>query len=203
MTNFFGRPKNQSGQILIVVFITLGVVLFTVLFIIGGAQLYFQNAVYSINAEKTTALAEAGVDKALASLNATGGSYNGETETSFSEGSNSVTVTSSDDSTKTIQSTGYVPNKEEAKVKRTIKITASRGVGVAFHYGVQVGEGGLSLGQGNIITGSVYSNGSISAGENNNISGDVWVAGGPQGSPDQQTDCMEGTSNCQDFIFGK
>lgn len=192
---------SQSGQILILVFVALGVVLFTVLFIISGAQLYFQNALYSANAEQATALAEAGIDKALNSLNRTGGIYNGEAETFLGDGSYSVTITSTDASTKLIQSTGYIPNKTKAKVKRTIKITASRGVGVAFVYGVQVGEGGLQLGNSNEIHGSVYSNGNIAGGNNNSVTGDIWVAGGPKGTPDQQTDCTD--VNCQDFVFGK
>jgi len=73
---------------------------------------------------------------------------------------------------------------------------------VAFNYGVQVGEGGLALGNSNIVTGSIYSNGSITAGNSNQVTGDIWVAGGPQPTPDQSTpDCVD--NNCQDFIFGK
>ncbi|MDO8573524.1 MAG: hypothetical protein Q7R77_02110 [Candidatus Daviesbacteria bacterium] len=192
---------GQSGQILIIVFITLGVVLFTVLFIISGAQIYYQNASYSVNSEKAIVLAEAGVDKALSSLNKTGGSYNGELETALGDGTYSVTIISTDASTKVIEATGYVPNKVNARAKRTIKITSSRGVGVAFNYGIQVGEGGMELGNSNLIKGSIYSNGSIIAGNNNIITGDAYVAGGAQASADQQTDCNE--SNCTDYIFGK
>lgn len=194
--------NREHGQILVIVLAALGVVLFSVLFIIAGAQVYFQNSSYSVDGEKATALAEAGIDKALNSLNKTGGSYNGETETSLGDGSYSVTITSTDAATKVITSTGYIPSKSKAKTKRTIKITTSRGVGASFVYGVQVGEGGLKLGNSNIVTGTIYSNGSISAGNSNSISGDVWVAGGPQPTPDQQTpDCVE--PNCQDFVFGK
>lgn len=184
-----------------IVVATLGIVLFTVLFIVTGAQIYFQNSNYAIQAEKATALAEAGIDKAINSLNKTGGAYNGETETVLGDGSYSITITTTDAATKVIESTGFLPNKTNPKVKRTIKIQASRGVGVAFNYGVQVGEGGLQLGNSNAVTGSVYSNGSISGGNNNSITGDVWVAGGPQGFADQQTDCSG--SNCRDFFFGK
>src|SRR3989344_9425250 len=97
-----GSPR-EAGQILIIVFVALGVVLFTVLSIITGAQIYFQNSLYSTNVEKATALAEAGVDKALNSLNKTGGSYNGETETIFGDGSYSVLVTNKDAVDKILQ----------------------------------------------------------------------------------------------------
>jgi len=195
-----GSPR-EAGQILIIVFVALGVVLFTVLSIITGAQIYFQNSVYSTDAEKATALAEAGVDKAINSLNQTGGVYNGETETSLGNGSYSVTITSKDAATKIIEATGYIPSKTNAKVKRTIKITSSRGVGVSFIYGIQIGEGGLELGNSNLVKGSIYSNGSIVLGNTNDIEGDIWVAGGPQSNADQQTDCSG--VNCTDFLFGK
>ncbi|MBI2020284.1 hypothetical protein HYS94_02580 [Candidatus Daviesbacteria bacterium] len=193
---------NQKGQVLVIVIAALGIVLFTVLFIIAGAQLYFQNSAYNVNAEKATALAEAGIDKAINALNATGGNYTGETETSLGDGSFSVTITPVDTTTSIIESTGYVPNKSNPKAKRTIKITTSKGVGIAFNYGIQVGEGGLELGNSNLVKGSVYSNGSITAGNTNEITGDVWVAGGPQPNPDQAApDCVD--NNCQDFIFGR
>lgn len=193
--------QSESGQILVLVFAALGIVLFTVLFIIGGAQIYFNNALYSANSEKATALAEAGIDKALASLNATGGSYNGETETFLGDGTYSVTVTSVDAASKLIEATGYIPNKEKPKVKRTIKVTTSRGTGVAFNYGIQVGEGGLELGNINTVKGTVYSNGNITMGNDNVITGGVWVAAGVAPTANQQTDC-EG-SNCTDYFFGR
>lgn len=193
--------NNQSGQTLILVFIALGVVLFTVLFVIAGSQVYFQNAQYSYQSESAATIAEAGVDKALASLNKSGGNYNGESETIFGDGSYSVDITSTDAATKVIQAIGYIPNKAKAKLKRTIKITASRGVGVAFNYGIQVGEGGLALGRHNKVTGTVYSNGNITSDDDNQITGDAWVAGGPQATADQATDC-DG-SNCTDYLFGK
>lgn len=195
-----GSPR-EAGQILVIVFIALGLVLFSVLSIVTGAQIYFQNAAHSVNSEKATALAEAGVDKALTSLNKTGGSYTGEQETVLGDGSYSVILTSQDAASKVIESTGYIPRKDNPKIKRTVKIIVSKGVGASFVYGVQVGEGGLILGKHNLVTGTIYSNGNITSDEDNRVTGDVWVAGGPQPTADQQTDC-EG-SNCTDFLFGK
>lgn len=191
--------SEQKGQILVIVFAALGVVLFTVLFIIAGAQLYYQNAAYSQDAEKAVALAEAGIDKAITSLNKTGESYTGEGETTLGDGSYSVTVTAKDAANKAIEAAGYVPNKAKARAKRTLKITASRGVGASFVYGIQVGEGGLELGNGNTIKGTIYSNGSIIMGNNNLVTGDAWVAAGVPPTADQQTDCQ----TCIDYLFGK
>lgn len=193
--------NKEKGEIFVIVLAALGVVLFSVLFIIAGAQIYYQNASYSTDAEKAAALAEAGVDKALNSLNKTGGSYSGESETFLGDGSYSVSITSIDAATKLLTVTGYLPNKSNPRVQRTVKIQASQGVGVSFVYGVQVGEGGLELGNNNTVQGTIYSNGNIEMGDNNVITGDAWVAGGPQGTADQSTDCTG--VNCTDFIFGK
>lgn len=194
-------PRNdwQKGQILALLIVSLSVILTGVLVTIAGSRVYFETSKYSIFSEAALNLAEAGIDKAIASLNASGGNYNGEQETFLGDGSYSVGITEKDASTKIITATGYMPSKTSPKAKRTVTVQISLGVGTAFVYGIQVGEGGLQLGNSNTVTGSVYSNGNITAGNSNEISGDAWVAGGPQPDPDQQTDCV----TCQDFIFGK
>ncbi len=192
---------KQTGQILLIVFVAVGVVLFTVLSVIAGAQIYYQNATYSQNSEKAMALAEAGIDKAVASMNKTAGSYNGETETVLGDGSYSVTVVPKDAGTAIITATGYIPNKANPKTKRTIKIQLSKGTGISFVYGMLTGNGGITMLNGSTINGSIYSNGNISGGNNETITGDVYVAGGTQPNADQQSDCTG--VNCTDFVFGK
>lgn len=198
-----GHPNwlKQNGQMFILAIIALGVVMVTTITLLSGSLTSFQNSKYSLESIQATNIAEAGLDKAVASLNKLGGSYSGESETFLGPGSYSVTITSLTPSTKLIQSTGYIPNKISPKVKRTVSIQASTGVGISFVYGLQVGEGGLQLGNNNQVQGSIYSNGTISMGNNNNITGDAWVAGGPQPSPDQQTECNGG--NCEDYFFGR
>lgn len=55
--------------------------------------------------------------------------------------------------------------------------------GISFHYGIQVGDGGLSLGGNAEVIGNVYSNGNIIGSNGASISGDVIVAGGIAASP--------------------
>lgn len=191
----------DEGQILVLVIFIVAAVLASTLFIIGGAQLYYQNANYSSEAEKALNLAEAGLDKAIASFNELGASYSGDTEVLLGDGSFSVSITSKNVSTKIIVAAGYIPNKTKPRVTRKVAIEASQGVGVSFVYGVQVGEGGLQLGHGNTVTGSIYSNGDITADHDNTIKGEVWVAGGQQPNPDQQMDCSG--VGCADYLFGK
>lgn len=192
---------NQSGQMLVLIMIALFTVLFTVLFVIGGSQVYYQNSLYSSDSERAIALAEAGIDKAIASLNIPGSNYNGEPETAFGDGYYSVTITSTSNLNKLIMSTGYIPNKQNPRVKKTVKIIASNGSGISFNYGMQIGAGGLVLLGGGNVSGSIYSNGNIIFGNNTTVTGDVYVAGGTQAISDQQSDCFG--SNCIDFIFGK
>lgn len=193
--------NNEKGQILLFTMIALVTVLFTVLFIIGGAQIYYQSSAYSSNSEKVSVLAEAGIDKAIASLNIPGSNYNGELETRFGDGAFSVTVTSLDNSNKLISATGYIPDKQNAKVKKTVKIQASNGTGISFVYGMQIGNGGLVLLNGGSVNGSLYSNGNIVFGNKATVTGDVYVAGGTKSGAEEQSDCLD--PNCVDFIFGK
>lgn len=193
--------KLQKGQVFLLVILVIGVVLISTLVLIASAQLYYQNTTVSINSEKAIALAEAGVDKAISAINKTGGSYTGDTETVLGEGSFAVTITSKDSATKVIEATGYIPDKTNPSLKKTVRVQASRGVGMSFIYGIQVGEGGLELGNSNTVKGSIYSNGNITMVNSNTIEGDIWVAGGPSPFATQQTDCTD--VNCFDFIFGK
>ena len=186
---------------LLMVIVAVGVVLFVTIFVISSGQLFYNNASYSIEEEKAVALAEAGIDKAVASLNETGGSYNGEIETQLEGGSFSVTITDQNASTKVIEATGYIPDKQNPKVKRTVTIKTSKGTGVSFGYGVQVGEGGFIMDGGTQITGSVYSNGSIQLSGGARITGDAYVAGGTEPVADQQSACI--APNCIDYTFGK
>lgn len=195
---------KEKGEILVIAIAAMGLMLFTVLSLIAGAQIYFANTAYSVDAERAIALAEAGIDKAITSFNKLGNGYTGqEGEVFLGNGSFDVVITTKDAGTKIIESTGYIPNKTKPKVKRTVRIEASQGVGISFPYGIQVGEGGLDLNSNNRVEGSIYSNGPVTANSTNQITGDAWVAAAPPATPQQETDCEEGTSNCQNFIFGR
>lgn len=193
--------SGQRGQVLVLALVIVGLVMVNTLVIISGSQLFSQNTNYTVQSSQALNLAEAGVDKAMASINATGGNYNGEPETFLGSGSFSVAITTPNATTKVIESTGFVPSKASPKVKRTIKITTSKGIGMSFNYGVQVGEGGLEMSNESRVNGSVYSNGNIVMSNNATITGDAYVAGGAAATADQESDCVP--PNCTDFIFGR
>ncbi len=188
---------NQQGQIILLATIFMTLITINVVLLISNAINFNNNSRYSVQGLQATNIAEAALDKAVASLNATVGSYTGEGETFLGPGSYEVTVTTLPAS-KLITATAYIPNKTNTKIRRTISIQTAKGAGAAFNYGIQVGEGGIVMSNGANVDGSVYSNGNIVMNGNNTISGDTYVAGGTQPSPDQQTDCA---SVC-DFQFG-
>lgn len=195
--------EGERGQILALILFTLAAVLISTLLIVGGATLYSQNANYTIVSEKALNLAEAGADQAVAFINETGGSYSGTGGAAipFGGGEYTVAVTTKADGTKAVVSTGYIPNISRPLAKKEVRIEASRGIGIAFVYGVQIGGGGFEMGNSNTIQGSIYSNGDVEAGNGNVIDGDAWVAGGVQPTADLQPDCID--PNCRDFVFGK
>lgn len=197
--------RNQLGQVFILALIVLTVVTISTVAIIGGALTFNQNSKNSTEMIQATNLAEAGIDKAVASLNKSGGNYNGEgvgtNGIELGPGEYTVTITSKNASTNLVSSTGYVPNKVNPKAKKTVQIEVSRGAGVSFNYGLQTGQGGVHMDQNAILNGNLYSNGNVTMDQNTRINGDVSVAGGTQASADQQSDCSG--VNCSIFIFGK
>jgi hypothetical protein len=192
---------QQSGQILVMSLIILTLLIVNSVLIIGGSLTYNQSSKYSLQDVQAINVAEAGLDKAIASINKTAGNYNGESETSLGEGSYSVTVSTIDASTKQIVATGYIPDKATAKVKRSVTMQLVKDSGVSFTYGLQAGQGGLDMSGGALVTGSVYSNNNIVMSGGATINGDAYVAGGTQPNPDQSADCTG--VNCADYTFGK
>jgi Tfp pilus assembly protein PilX len=195
------KALNQSGAIFALSLIVLTTVLVITIVLVSSSFTYKQSSRYSLNDLETVSLAEAGVDKAVAALNQSGGSYNGESETAFGAGSYSVAITNEDASTKKIVATGYIPNKTNPKSQKTIELKVSKGVGIAFNYGVQVGQGGLQMSNSSTVNGSVYSLGNIVMSGSTRITGDAYVAGGVQPTADQESECTD--PNCQDYTFGQ
>jgi hypothetical protein len=199
--NYLHLVSNQKGQILVFAIGILLVIIIMTVLLISNAFTYSASSKYSTESLQAMNLAEAGIDRAVAALNKTAGNYNGESETILGNGSYSVTVTSIDGSNKIVEATGYIPNKTNPKSKRTIKIQISKGEGIAFNYGVQVGNGGFELRNTARVNGSVYSNGNITMENGSRITGDVFIAGGVQPTPNQEWECSP--LNCVDFVFGR
>jgi hypothetical protein len=192
---------SENGQTIIFALVVLTVVIVGVLVMISGSFTSKQNSRYSLDSLDASSIAEAGIDKAVATLNKTAGQYNGETETQLGNGSYIVKITPIDANSFQVESTGYVPSVQNYKSKRTVSVRVERGDGMAFAYGVQVGDGGFSMSGGSRINGSVYSNNDINISGGSIITGDAYVAGGTQPTADQLSSCTP--PNCLDYLFGK
>ena len=198
MMRKFKNPKN-GGQISVLALLFLAVILITTLIILSSLSFFQYNSNKSFLSEKTFAIAEAGINKAIYQLNQTAGSYYGETDSAFGEGTFTVTVTDLGSSNKLVTSTAYIPNRTNPKSTKTVSIqTNPSSQNVQFRYGVQVGYGGLVMTGSSGIIGNVYSNGSIDGTGTVSITGDAWVAGGTSLIADQQN-----ITQTQDQIVGQ
>ncbi|OGG48402.1 hypothetical protein A3G63_02500 [Candidatus Kaiserbacteria bacterium RIFCSPLOWO2_12_FULL_52_8] len=164
----------KRGYILLVVLVVSAVVIA----ITSGFFNYYGSAVYSerhaFASARALALAEAGIDKAVYELNQDA-DYSGESDTVLGAGSFSVSVASIDGNTKRLTVTGFAPNSANPIATKVVKATVSINSSVvSFRYGVQVGQGGVSMSNGSRIEGNLFSNGSVTG--SGTISGDVTVA---------------------------
>jgi hypothetical protein len=140
-------------------------------------------------------LAEAGIDRAIAALNANA-SYAGESDVALGSGTFTISVTSAGNE-KVITSTGHVPNDTDPRAQKSVRITAGIDTSVAsFHYGVQAGAGGFSLTGGATINGNVYANGDINATSGVSITGSAVSATPPAAYVDQANEVPSSIPSC-------
>lgn len=200
----YGSTASQRGQLLIIATIFLAV-LFIIAFSLSFAVTRSSTTIKKTNYEKkSTNVADAGIQRAIAALNDSS-SYTGETNTVFGDGQFTTSVTSINSTTKQIDATAYIPNAANPIITKHLRANATiDATFVSFTYGVQIGEGGLTLKQNSSITGSIYSNGGITGENGSYITGDAFVAAGVDAAPDQIHDaCAIGSSGtCQNYDIG-
>ncbi len=80
--------------------------------------------------------------------------------------------------TKTVESDG----QEQNRIRKNQAVLAISSSNISFHYGIQVGSQGISLGQGSSVVGNIFSNGDISGGgkTKSTITGTAQAAGNGQ-----------------------
>lgn len=173
--------KKEDGMILansIVILATLVILGVSLITMILANSAFINKSVYS---SKALYLAEAGIEKAVWELNQVDSTYDGELNNQeLLSGAFDVIVEDIGSDSKNITGIGYAPNKPNAISTRTVRIridAESVESGAAFHYGVQVGDLGLTMSNNSKIYGNVYSNGNISGGNGSLISGDAYVSG--------------------------
>ena len=104
-----------------------------------------------------------------------GKNYN-TTEVLSLDGSSATTTVADISGEKELTATGTA-----SKMIRKSKIKLKNNNGVSFHYGVQVGEGGIVMENSSQVVGNVFSNGPIVGLNSNIVKGDA-ISAGPAGS---------------------
>ncbi len=168
--------QQKNGQIMVgvvIILLLMSLILSVNYFSLNGLNvfLYYRET----ELEKVFALAESGINRAIFELNQNTGWTGTTEEILLGEGSYEVSIIDLGNE-KIIESTGYIPNKQNYKFKRTLKATATKSPGFSsFRYGAQSGFGGIELNSNAIIFGNVYSNSSILCYSNSYISEDAFA----------------------------
>jgi len=165
MLKIFFHQNNQKGFALFyVTILVLAIIIasgMNVSVLTYNQQKIFQNIVKSTQAYYA---AEAGLEDALLRLE---NDMNWSSQYSLDVGSASIIIDISDEigSSRTITSEGNSSDRIR-RLEVTYEIHSEE---TSFHYGAQVGEGGIIMDDGSVIYGNVYSNGNITAAANTEI----------------------------------
>ncbi len=141
----------------------------------------FRAANVNLNSKKSFFLAESGTEDALYRIlnNIT----IGETETITLDSNSATTaITSVGVNEKEITSLGDVQNYE-----REVSLSLANSSGIAFNYGLQAGNGGITMDGGSTLSGSIYSNGNVDA-VSSIVTGGVVAADSPALTVDESNE---------------
>lgn len=171
--------KYNKGQALIV-----SLVFFTALSaslvvgLVSPTVSEYKLADTGLKAKKSFYLSESGVEDAYYRVKTA--KTIGSTETITIDGYSATTNIVDAGNQKTITSDGDVENRD-----RVNEIVLQAGTGVSFNYGVQVGQGGLTMTGSSGINGNVYANGPIVGSTSSYVTGTAISGNAPALSADQ------------------
>lgn len=164
--------KNEKGY-------TISIIVFFVLIIMLSIALSMNSLIFyrqkistnSIGSTKSYYAAEAGIEDALMILRNSPQMSPVSYNLNVDGFTTNVIIPSIVGSSRTIVSQGNVNNLTR-KIQTVYSIDSA---GISFYYGAQVGEGGITMNNGSVIYGNVFSNGNITG--SGTISNNVIVAG--------------------------
>ncbi|PJA36610.1 MAG: hypothetical protein CO183_02620 [Candidatus Zambryskibacteria bacterium CG_4_9_14_3_um_filter_42_9] len=166
--------RHDSGQAMMIATILFMVVSITIIFgLVGPALRQYASASNLVLSRQSYFLAEAGVEDVVYRLK--NGLSVSSTEILNLDGNTATTVITDTSDGKKVITVG-----EAGETVRKVETNLLLGVGIAFHYGVQVGQGGLEMSNFSKIIGNVYSNGNIIGTNSARIEGTA-IASGPAG----------------------
>ncbi len=152
----------------------------------------FKSSIVNLNSKKSYFLSESGSEDALYRI-----------LTNKTIGTSEV-LSLDGNSTTTSISTLFGNSKQITSLadvlgfQRKTLVSMTSGAGVAFNYGLQVGNGGMNLGGGSTVNGNVYSNASINS-ISATINGTAVAADSPSLGIDQRNDTPSTPTSSIDF----
>jgi len=155
------KNSKESGQIMILALTFMLIVTAAVVSLVGYVTIQIKSHKQSLGREQALNIAEAGAELAIWKLNNQAG-YSGESNTAYSNGTYTVTMSNLSASSKIVKVDAYVPNSSSPTAHRTIQENAVVGTtNIGFDHAVQVGNGGLVMDNNASVSGNIYSNASI------------------------------------------
>lgn len=171
MLNFLDSKNSQKGFIALLLTILILVIIFglavSIFILTFNEQKILENIIKSNQAYYA---AEAGIEDALLRL-VKNESFSKPYTLNIDEANATVEISDVVGGSRTIISTGEILNRMR-KIRVVYQISTDK---ISFHFGAQVGEGGMVMGNGSRVEGNVFSNGSIIGG--GTIQNSVIVAG--------------------------
>jgi Tfp pilus assembly protein PilX len=172
------KNHPQSGQMLVFALILVVIILLLTTALLMFSTFGLSTSHDSYQRLQAQSLAEAGIDQAIRYLNK--GQSFPASEIALRKGTFEIFDLTGSGSTRLLEARGHIPNKAQAKITKKVRVQASVMTDqISFYYGVQVGDGGVTMSNNSQITGNLYSNGRVQGGNwrNTYIFGDVYVAG--------------------------
>ena len=162
--------KNRGAAMLISVVFFLFISLAIISGLVASSVREFKNTNVNLKSKQSYFLAESGAEDAFYRILKNMAIGSSETIT-LNSNTTTTNITDINGSTKEITSLGDV-----SSYQRKTSLTLSTSEGVAFNYGMQVGNGGLEMSNTSRINGSVYVNGNISGNNSPVITGSAIAA---------------------------
>lgn len=176
--NFQNHSRGQVVILTVIFFILISGVVISAVSIPTSNQIKASRDYY--RGKQSYSAADSANDDALYRLN-TGHSLPANIVLSFSEGISGSAEITDIGGTKQVITTGSAGTS-----RRLSKSVFSEGEGASFNYGLQVGNGGVSMTNDATITGNVYSNGNITGSNDATITGSAVAASVTNTSPDAE-----------------
>jgi len=173
---------RQNGQIMVLVLALIGIGL-----LITGAMLSLMSGNYffasqNLKTNQALTLAEAGIDQTIKQINANPNYTGTSAPVSLNTGQFEVTVIAlADPNKKEVTATAYVPTKTNPIATKTVRVMVAatpNEESVSFHYAIQSGSMGITVGGNSNVKGNLFSNANIDVNSSSaKVEGDAFAVG--------------------------